>query len=104
MKKLQDVTTGGVCSRRSTFPSLLCLSSGDIIITIIAIIIMVIMVYHGHHGNRGPHGNNGNLGHLGHHGHRGNKNPSLALLLMFGCLGTNVGAPLAISRDKRQGE
>ena len=29
---------------------------------------------------------------------------SLALLLISGCLGTNVGAPLAISRDSRQGE
>ena len=28
----------------------------------------------------------------------------LALLLLSGCLGTNVGAPLAISRDSRQGE
>ena len=29
---------------------------------------------------------------------------SLTLLLLSGCLGTNVGAPLAISRDSRQGE
>ena len=29
---------------------------------------------------------------------------SLGLLLLSGCLGTNIGAPLAISRDSRQGE
>ena len=29
---------------------------------------------------------------------------SIGLLLLSGCLGTNVGAPLAISRDSRQGE
>ena len=60
--------------------------------------------HHGHHGHHGHLGRHGNHGDLGRHGHRDNQNPSLALLLMFGCLGTNVGAPLAISRDKRQGE